>query len=138
MLDETKAELISEIKIRAWNIDKKKMHFPEDDDWNITIRNGKIIAFEIPKEENAEAGRLIPLMNIGLCDKNQKDVYDGDIYKTADDEIGLVSFCSDSGHGCWKVSKPFGKGAWVEIGFLYWDRGEIIGNIWENENLLEL
>jgi uncharacterized phage protein (TIGR01671 family) len=124
-----------EIKFRAWDKNKRVMtkvegiHFGDDG-------SALTITFEpAPKSEyhiglvNGENGIL--MQSIGELDKNGKDIYEADILIT--DE------CS------WKAKVVFQRGAFILLdnlgGFSVepnWNKCEVIGNIFENPELLEV
>ena len=62
----------------------------------------------------------------GLIDKNEKEIYEGDIIEMSDGSVGVVKF--DKGYF-------FHTGKSEIMGMLYWDT--IIGNIFENPELLK-
>lgn len=66
----------------------------------------------------------------GLKDKNEKEIYEGDIVRF-DDEIGFIEF------DCGKFYIHWVKKSWLSDDLsLLCDRIEIIGNIHENKDLL--
>ena len=68
---------------------------------------------------------------IGLHDKNGKEIYEGDIYHMGDNTITYTVVWNDSGF----IGKQNGSSSYA--GLEYWmDRIEIIGNIYENKNLI--
>ena len=110
-----------EIKFRAWDKSVNKMQFP----------NG-ITPKELAEEEFYPLGflnEIIWMQYTGLKDKNDKEIYEGDIFNSLHD---------------------FGPGGWLErqgvvefnlmngYGWNYWDLDslEIIGNIYENPELI--
>lgn len=64
----------------------------------------------------------------GLLDKNDKEIYEGDIVKTVDGYPATVEYDTNKAE-----YNPFGSGEYAEWG----DGVEVIGNIWESPELLE-
>ena len=133
-----------EIKFRAW--DGRFMHYKVNilSNWG-AIKEGYSAS---PWSEEAKAGT--PMQFTGLHDKNGKEVYEGDVLRFPDGRI-----CEVIWHNyMWAIeSKPFSK---TEIRFSNMDKdagdskiihhadrysnlkkGEIIGNIYENPELLQ-
>ena len=108
-----------EIKFRAWDIDKQKyIYFSLYD---------LFLAYE-PPDLNEE---MIFEEYTGLKDKNGKEIYEGDIWKR-DTTICVVEFK----FAAWHLSYLSGP---VQYPCSYSNAitGEIIGNIYENSELLE-
>lgn len=123
-----------EIKFRAWDDLHKKMYSDVGMLSNIWYRghflsNGFEVIVTTPQ--------IKVMQYTGLKDKNGKEIYEGDIIQThfdktnqyeAYDEIGEVVFVSLE----WKIeNKKHGN----YYGF--YSHGEVIGNIYENSELLE-
>jgi len=113
-----------EIKFRAW--DKKNKRFISPFFVRIT-GFGKIwilsenLDYVLDEENNIEITQFT-----GLCDKNGKEIYEEDIVKT---KIGIGYVFNRL--GCWFVE--FQK----ELGYFSSSDIEVIGNIYENPELLE-
>ena len=76
-------------------------------------------------------GRYIFLQYTGLKDKNGKGIFEGDVVERADSSLrGEVHFWVE--RGAWFV----GDGD-IELGKLPMDKIEVIGNIYENKELLK-
>lgn len=123
-----------EIKFRAWNVDKRKMHLLNEDDWDVTRRYGgfprqEVMGYEKPKN-NEEAGRLELMQSTGLKDKNGKEIYEGDILRIFDKnyEVKIIQTESRMFVNYGYPDKHNGPAPdWVEV----------IGNIYENPELLK-
>ena len=118
-----------EIKFRAWDKDRKVMDYFDDLYWfeeegvHDSNRSGHHAEYEI-------------MQYIGLKDKNGKEIYEGDRIKIHDSDVygGLITdvIFSTDGHHCGYIgrSPTINLGAWH-------NSVEIIGNIYENPELLE-
>jgi uncharacterized phage protein (TIGR01671 family) len=114
-----------EIKFRVWRVDKNIM-YPPSTIWKMNLF-GCVFSDE-----------LILMQYTGLKDKNGKEIYEGDVVKVLrnDSFRPFVSEVFFSG-GCFGVAfyHPLDKQHQFEY-LNYWDC-EIIGNIYENGDLLE-
>ena len=127
-----------ELKFRAWDIKEKVMHkagFLFDSDGTIfdnTLCDGEMESFSFG------SGQIILMQYVGLKDKNGKEVYEGDILKDNYGRILLVEW----------YKYGFSFKAITETNFLrardisqWFENGErlpeIIGNLYENQELME-
>jgi len=111
-----------EIKFRAWDKKNKRMLIPDA----IWLRNQEISI------QGCFYKDIILMQYTCLKDKNGKEIYDGDIVKFRGNQIGYIDF--DHGMFCLKIYNPY------ESCYNPWTfrpkEVEVIGNIYENPNLL--
>lgn len=116
-----------EIKFRAWDKENHKWSH----DWSISEYT------EILDLQAAQNYRELEYSQFtGLKDKNGKEIYDGDIvnggYETASKENYVVAWESR-----YSGFEPFCLYNDDEIDYFLTDRCEVIGNIYENSDLLK-
>lgn len=130
-----------EIKFRAW--DKEAKQFTDETaDWETLITlDGRMSPY--PPKQN-----IILLQYTGLKDKNGIEIYEGDICKYYDSEPDdQEEFETSRGgyDGGWHDVELIGKVEWQEktagftVGGTKWwsEKVEVIGNIYENKDLLK-
>lgn len=121
-------------KFRAWN--KVREEMIDDCDLSITS-DGSVLAGDL--NYDVESGMLadvtdnvVIMMSTRLKDKNGTEIYEGDIVKNIYDEIYVVKWFDAGFHLEEKYNGGFD---YFELHF--GDNKEVIGNIYENPELLE-
>ncbi len=132
-----------EIKFRAWDKDKKVMHY----DFQFIKSGegiGQFILLISDKEDNVvkqqnpyPVDRFEIMQYTGLKDKNGKEIYEDDILQWDDeDEVTQVIVeCSRGEFIFLIINDPYNL--WKETDMSYADEFKIIGNIYENPELME-
>lgn len=118
-----------EIKFRVWHKEYKamfnvrKLHFLGS---RIKVNNDIDFVLNMNDKENQN---IILMQYTGIKDINEKEICEGDIVKYFKDELAIIEFK----RGCFVIESE------NYIDYFYEILGEIevIGNIYENEDLLE-
>jgi uncharacterized phage protein (TIGR01671 family) len=138
-----------EIKFRSWDKAKGYM-LPSHDLHKVLIGNGSIVTINYkprnggwePDEPyhltNPQADNCIPMQFTGLHDKNGKEIYEGDVveqtyWSNGAKERGVISYSPDARF----VWDQHGDQSGYGLSGQDADRREIIGNIYENPELLK-
>lgn len=116
---------LREIKFRAWNKEKKYMGSP------MPLEIIVLDAAENPDKPKENWKNLEIMELTGLKDMNGREISELDIVKDIEwDSIGVIHF----NEGSFKMTSGSSNG--VEIGRMNREKLEIIGNIYENPELL--
>lgn len=117
-------------KFRAWNLEKGIMHYNAEDTYDGISENGiEHSNFSAVLEDN----EYVVMQSTGLKDKNGKLIYEGDIVKV-------------SGYGVEGIFKMFWEDVTAQFAISIYESDcfehsqsvmEVIGNIYENKELLE-
>jgi uncharacterized phage protein (TIGR01671 family) len=116
-----------EIKFRMWDKEQKKMYAHE-----------KLMFDGIFDNLNAIECNIELMQFTGLLDKNGKEIYEGDIIKFMDDSLNNGNpFENISEVFWWEPFVSFGiKNTHEDLNFMTVDDIEVIGNIYQNKELL--
>ncbi|MED4844105.1 YopX family protein [Bacillus atrophaeus] len=123
-----------EIKFRAWNMEKSIMVYEDEDNSSEYWDGVDLSDIEMVNARLKDSGKYIWMQYTGLKDKNGQEIYEGDIWESYgrrfqvefnEDRGGYFPFATDDGCGCCsdEVDSPYA--------------GEVIGNIYEDPELLE-
>jgi uncharacterized phage protein (TIGR01671 family) len=120
-----------EIKFRAWDGIRKEMFYP----YCLEHINGILTAKRYVTDENADV--LTVLMQFtGLHDKSGKEIYEGDIIRCNNTQIGEVLW--EEHDACFNVNGYYDSSDdYPTMAFIEGQPFEVIGNIFENPELLK-
>ena len=108
-------------------IRKLNPHKVEDETWCYLIHDGALSAVEVTPES---VGQFT-----GLLDKNRKEIYEGDVIEVEND--GSDQICTvEWNTGQWLLMDNLG-GSWTRQLYHQPHRLKILGNIYENPDLLK-
>lgn len=142
-----------EIKFRVWDNDKKQMLYQEDN----TTRNSSVMECQIAFDELGhcvfvryygedscfEIKNTELMQYTGLKDKNGVEIFEGDIIKLSylspldnKEKVSLYRV-EEMQNGYYAIKEVTDKQRGDSGLFLHFQRCEVVGNIYENPELLE-
>lgn len=131
-----------EIKFRIWDKDMKKMRICGtdthdsmyfDQDGNASYYNLQNGCGSLPDG----SGTYDLMQFTGLRDKNGREIYEGDIMQDSDDCYNIVEWSSECGAWLVRTVMADGSQGYTEHLADYNGVWKVIGNIYENPELLE-
>lgn len=119
-----------EIKFRVWDKDTNRMLYQTDIEYY-----DDMIGFRFDSDIIGKPEDIINMQYTGTWDKNYKEIYDGDVIE-CDGYLWLVEYQMS----CYTIGFALNNIGHQEscVHHEVWDRGEVIGNIYENPELLEV
>lgn len=137
-----------EIKLRVFDKTTEEMYFPGEDGTQLVIgmshaldEDKNYMALWCNEGEIGREGDMEFSQFTGLYDKDGVEIYEGDITRASDDEVRVI--CYDILQAKYKAVPHYayrhnaGEGGWTGYDLRNDKRHEIIGNIYENPELLE-
>ena len=129
------------IKFRAWN--EKTESFIDYGDLMLDLKNGKVYSGDvgIPEYTIDVTNQVILMQYTGCRDKNGLEIFEGDVIKDKYDKIRLVQRYV----GAFVITNKIPDSDGQESTYSYFNNlsnhhfyFEVIGNMWENPELLEV
>lgn len=125
------------IKFRAWDAEKSEMIF------DVAVLSEKSTLRQYTGNEiyiHPKSPIYTLMQFTGLPDRDGKEIYEGDIYQVAGNMVYEIKFITEleyeektSGFGMRPIHSP---DAWIIDTFAL-EHGKVIGNVYENPELLE-
>lgn len=123
-----------EIKFRAWDTKEKKMYYDAQNTYDFMINNGG--CFEENFKDVLEYDNYVVMQYTNNKDITGKEIYEGDIVETTralNHIVGVVVMIK----GCWYIQD--GKDSYYRLIPRFGKaENKVIGNIYENKELLKL
>lgn len=137
-----------EIKFRAWNIEKKKIVPVNSLTWQYWKNNDELMGINnIVQASYKIEDNFIIMQYIGRKDKNGKEIYEGDIIRVYSmrgysfkSQGEIMTIIYEKKEAAFQIQniKPYNENGDKLSAFILSDMVcEVIGNIWENGDLLK-
>lgn len=122
-----------EIKFRAWNKEKQIMVYNDEDGSSAYSALPPASCVQMVNyclNSSYAPDKYIWMQFTGMTNRNGDEVYEGDIIQT-EHGYGVIEYNSTMGK--WECAFDFD----IDDLYVYVDNGEVIGNIYENRDLLD-
>lgn len=123
-----------EFKFRAWDYDTNTMIYPESE--LETIFCFDKVGLSVYHNNGQEMSSFELMQYTGLKDRNGKEIYEGDIIKYSHKAVGEIKRAVSYKYGMYGI-KGIMKGTHIPFANILKSEYEVIGNIYENPDLLE-
>lgn len=118
---------------RAWNkLEEDMCEVITIDFW---LENVYTYCNEYDEEKRNYFDDVELMQSTGLKDKNDKEIFEGDIFEYP--HLGIIRAVVVYKNGSWYLDK-LGLGTELELLWTECENGEVLGNIYENSELLEV
>lgn len=135
---------MQEIKIRVYDKKFQKMYMPEDIGFAIYMYDGRVEFERIDESGNHSGSVILPnedieiILYTGLKDLTGKEIYEGDIVKSSSRKKGCEYLeIIESDRYCGGFAYKCKNGLVYDTLVRYIDKPEIVGNIYENPEMME-
>ena len=123
-----------EIKFRIWDTENKEMLKVQELDFEPTFYGGRIAIRPDQYNDYFDTEDMILMQYTGLHDKNGKEIYEGDIvYVVSKDENAFILWDEETARYIIQFN-----GWCADFDNYYGKELEVIGNIYDNPDLLEV
>ena len=139
-----------EVKYNFWCEEKKEMYKWIENFNEMVIVNGElkpILSNSFDRNFNWYMSSYVPIQYTGLKDKNGKEIYEGDIlngkcnkqdkYDSYEYKNSVIEWCESPFNFGYILRRSKGKTMMIKPTHLFDMKVEVIGNIYENPELLK-
>ena len=125
------------IKFRIWDTENKEMLKVQELDFEPTFYGGRIAIRPDQYNDYFDTEDMILMQYTGLHDKNGKEIYEGDILRFNEVDTAIVEWNEKYAYFMVRPIQDYYFDSDVLGHAIEYNNAEIIGNIYENEDLLE-
>ena len=125
-----------DIKFRVWDNENKEMLEVQELDFEPTFYGGRIAIRTDQYNDYFDTEDMILMQYTGLKDKNEKEIYEGDIIKYKDIQKGVVEYSEQYAQFILKETGSIADEC-EALGEFNIKVFEVIGNIYDNPELLK-